>query len=280
MQAHADRYMYLPLIGLTLALAFLGRGRRARATRAARAARGRGGAGARGARARGDAAGRLLPRSDRAAHPHRGRDAEQLRRAPAPGECAAARGTARRSRARVRQRARARSRAARDLRLGLGDVLARSGRVDEAIAQYRLAIAADPRAARAHANLGLALASSGQLDEAKLELERALALTAPGPQGADGRARVLSAVLDLAADGAPPATQTRPPACARSRPSSSAEPRGRMKLLASPLHAEPAAAARPGSAPGRTRSRRRRPRVHRRRHRAHLEGIRRRSCAR
>ena len=80
------------------------------------------------------------------------------------------------------------------------DVLARSGRVDDAIAQYRLAIAAEPRAARAHANLALALAGVGQLQAARFHFERALELTPPGPQGAPGRARLLAALDALAAE--------------------------------------------------------------------------------
>jgi tetratricopeptide (TPR) repeat protein len=86
-----------------------------------------------------------------------------------------------------------------DLRLGLGDVLMRLERPDEAIAQYQLAVAADPRASRAQANLALALAARGRLAEARVHFERALSLTAPGAAGAAGRQRVVAAVTALAA---------------------------------------------------------------------------------
>ena len=197
MQAHADRYMYLPLIGLTLALAFLVADvvRERPALRVVLAV---------AATLTLAALAIVTTRQTRyfrdpiALHTRtvdvtqnnfvaHHRLANALQRAGRLAEAEREFGSAL-----ALQPRRA------DLRLGLGDVLARSGRVEEAIAQYRLAIAADPRAARAHANLGLALASSGQLDEARLQFERALALTAPGPQGADGRARVLSALFALA----------------------------------------------------------------------------------
>jgi Tfp pilus assembly protein PilF len=58
----------------------------------------------------------------------------------------------------------------------LGAMLARQGRLDEAVAQYRAAIRLDPTLANAHNNLGLALASRGQIDDGIAECLAALAL--------------------------------------------------------------------------------------------------------
>jgi Flp pilus assembly protein TadD len=57
----------------------------------------------------------------------------------------------------------------------LGDALLRLGRVDEAIRAYRTALEREPGHARAQANLGLALVRAGRHDEALPALTRALA---------------------------------------------------------------------------------------------------------
>jgi len=59
-------------------------------------------------------------------------------------------------------------------RIALGNNLVRKGRAEEAIAQYRAAIAADPTSARALNNLGWVQLQLGRLDEAIDSLERAL----------------------------------------------------------------------------------------------------------
>ncbi len=58
----------------------------------------------------------------------------------------------------------------------LGAMLARRGKTPEAIAEYRAAIGLDPQLALAHNNLGLALANSGQVDAGIAECLTALAL--------------------------------------------------------------------------------------------------------
>jgi tetratricopeptide (TPR) repeat protein len=60
--------------------------------------------------------------------------------------------------------------------VSLGKVLADRGEVDAALARYRRALDVDPRYARGHFNLGLLLADLGQLDEAATHLETALRL--------------------------------------------------------------------------------------------------------
>jgi len=197
MQAHADRYMYLPLIGLSLAVAFLASDAvRARpalrlpfAVAAVAALAACAFAAARQSESFRDPI--ALHRRNVAVTPDnfvaRQRLAHALQRANRLPEAAA-----------EFERALALQPRRADLRLGYGDVLARSGRLDEAIAQYRLAVAADPRASRAHANLALALAGKGQLDAAKREFEKALGQTAPGAAGAPGRERMLAALAALA----------------------------------------------------------------------------------
>ena len=58
---------------------------------------------------------------------------------------------------------------------GLGYVLARQGRPDEAIAEFRKAIEADPQFTPAYTNLAQALAAQGRLEEAAEYYRRALA---------------------------------------------------------------------------------------------------------
>ena len=60
----------------------------------------------------------------------------------------------------------------------LGHALLDRGRVDEAIAQFRKALAAKPDYAEAHNNLGLALLRSGRRDEAVVHFRKALELQA------------------------------------------------------------------------------------------------------
>ena len=59
-------------------------------------------------------------------------------------------------------------------RIALGNTLMRRGRIDDAIVHYRAAVAADPTSARALTNLGYAELRLGRLDEAIESLERAL----------------------------------------------------------------------------------------------------------
>ncbi len=56
----------------------------------------------------------------------------------------------------------------------LGNALGRAGRLDEAIASYRRALALEPRFAEAHTNLGNALLELGRLDEAEASCRRAI----------------------------------------------------------------------------------------------------------
>jgi len=58
----------------------------------------------------------------------------------------------------------------------LGLLLVRQGKIDEAIARYRAAIRNDPNAPEFHCNLGYALVKKGELDDAIKELEAALRL--------------------------------------------------------------------------------------------------------
>ena len=56
----------------------------------------------------------------------------------------------------------------------LGNALARRGRIDEAVEQYRQALKLKPGYAEAHSNLGVALAGLGRLDEAVSQYQEAL----------------------------------------------------------------------------------------------------------
>ena len=80
----------------------------------------------------------------------------------------------------------------------VGTELQAQGRLDEAIALYRNALARDPNDVLAHSNLGTALAANGQLDEAIAHHRRAVALA---PNDADSHynlANALTAQGDLA----------------------------------------------------------------------------------
>jgi protein O-mannosyl-transferase len=63
----------------------------------------------------------------------------------------------------------------------LADILARSGRLDEAASRYQRAIQGKPGWAEAHNNLGLVLARQGKLDEAVTEFSRVLELEPNAP---------------------------------------------------------------------------------------------------
>jgi tetratricopeptide (TPR) repeat protein len=71
-----------------------------------------------------------------------------------------------------------------DAHSNLGVALASEGKLDEAIAQYTEALRLDPDHARAHGNLGLALEAQGRTTDAQRELELALRLN---PNNADAR---------------------------------------------------------------------------------------------
>jgi tetratricopeptide (TPR) repeat protein len=75
----------------------------------------------------------------------------------------------------------------------LGTALAGEGRFEDAIAAFRAALRLKPDYAKAHANLGSALASLGQLDEAIAEFTKALRID-PGLEGLRDN---LDAALDL-----------------------------------------------------------------------------------
>ena len=71
-------------------------------------------------------------------------------------------------------------------RNNLATAYAQSGRMDEAIIQFREAIKADPGNIDAHSYLGLALRTLGREREAKEEFDRAAQLQAA--KGAESRA--------------------------------------------------------------------------------------------
>jgi protein O-mannosyl-transferase len=58
----------------------------------------------------------------------------------------------------------------------LADALAQKGQVDEAISEYQKALAIDPNNAEACYNLGYTLAQQGQVDEAIIQFQQALAI--------------------------------------------------------------------------------------------------------
>ena len=62
-----------------------------------------------------------------------------------------------------------------ETRNGLGYVLARQGRADEAVEEFRKAIAANPKFTPAYNNLAEALATQGKLEEAESFYRRSLA---------------------------------------------------------------------------------------------------------
>jgi Flp pilus assembly protein TadD len=83
-------------------------------------------------------------------------------------------------------------------------LLARAGRLDEAAAQHRAAIASAPHLAPAHANLGSVLARLGRFEEAEAALREALRLAPGDPDAARNLAGVLRATgRDPLSAGAP-----------------------------------------------------------------------------
>jgi tetratricopeptide (TPR) repeat protein len=82
----------------------------------------------------------------------------------------------------------------------LGVLLAQMGRADEAIVQYRQALAMQPDLYATHVNLGLALLRQKQLDEATEHFDRALEINPLGVEAHCGRAHVL--LLDERIDDA------------------------------------------------------------------------------
>jgi tetratricopeptide (TPR) repeat protein len=62
-----------------------------------------------------------------------------------------------------------------------GDTLLRSGKVAVAIDEYKKALSVEPRMAKTHANLGIALADQGKLDEAIAHYRSSIALR-PDPE--------------------------------------------------------------------------------------------------
>ncbi|MFN0009476.1 MAG: tetratricopeptide repeat protein [Planctomycetota bacterium] len=64
----------------------------------------------------------------------------------------------------------------------VGMLLEDAGRIEEAIAIYRTALRYDPKLAQAHANLGSALDAAGQTEEAERELRAGLALEDEMPE--------------------------------------------------------------------------------------------------
>ncbi|MGD0349572.1 MAG: tetratricopeptide repeat protein [Verrucomicrobiota bacterium] len=59
-------------------------------------------------------------------------------------------------------------------RINLGNAFRQSGKVDEAIAQYQLALNSNPDSDAAHNNLGIALVQIGKVDEAIIQYQQAL----------------------------------------------------------------------------------------------------------
>jgi len=94
----------------------------------------------------------------------------------------------------------------------LGIALARQGRVEEAIAHYREALTSDPMNVKSHINLGVALVDLGRLDEAVDQYRQALQLQPdhPGVHNNLGNALVLLGKLDEAATEFNRALEIRP----------------------------------------------------------------------
>jgi tetratricopeptide (TPR) repeat protein len=65
----------------------------------------------------------------------------------------------------------------------LGNAVSELGRIDEAIQHYMITLAQEPDHADAHNNLGVALAMKGQLDEAILHFRKAIRLKPDDPSG-------------------------------------------------------------------------------------------------
>ena len=177
-QAHADRYTYLPLVGLAIAVVFEGQRATAGRPRARKAAVATGilivgmlaGAASR----------QVAVWHDSLALKSHAVEVTQPNFVAYQGLASALVRAGRLDEAEpyLKQAAEMNPSAADPL-LDLADLAARRGRSDEALALYRELTRQHPDDARAHANLGLALARSGQTAEGRVQLERALELGRP-----------------------------------------------------------------------------------------------------
>ncbi len=181
MQAHADRYMYLPLVGLTIALAYgavdlVGKNPRAR--------RALGVAAALAILALATTTTRQIPhwKDSLAVHtrivevsPHSYRSVNHLGKSL--------------SRIGRHEEAKQHFIAAMQLaptwappRVGLGIVFYQQGDIEKAIRYSELAVNLDPSFAVAHANLGASLLEAKRISEARVHLQRAIDLEDDGVQ--------------------------------------------------------------------------------------------------
>jgi len=177
-QAHADRYTYLPLVGLAIAVVFEGQRATAGRPRARKAAVATGilivgmlaGAASR----------QVAVWHDSLALKSHAVEVTQPNFVAYQGLASALVRAGRLDEAEpyLKQAAEMNPSAADPL-LDLADLAARRGRSDEALALYRELTRQHPDDARAQANLGLALARSGQTAEGRIHLERALELGRP-----------------------------------------------------------------------------------------------------
>jgi len=192
-QARADRYTYLPLVGLAIAVAWEAHARfgRTRAERRALALVGLAALAALGGAARVQVG---HWRDAVALHAHavavtEGNFMEHHRLAHALLE----RDRLVEAEYHFRRSAELEPRRA-DPSAGLGDALLRQGRPDEALRAYREALAREPGHARAQAGLGLALLRAGRPDEALEPLRRAVAADPDDASARLGLARAYAAL--------------------------------------------------------------------------------------
>ena len=177
-QAHADRYTYLPLVGLAIAVVFEGQRATAGRPRARKAVVATGmlivGVLA------GAASRQVAVWHDSLALKSHAVEVTQPNFVAYQGLASALVRAGRLDEAEpyLKQAAEMNPSAADPL-LDLADLAARRGRSDEALALYRDVTRQHPDDARAQANLGLALARSGQTAEGRIHLERALELGRP-----------------------------------------------------------------------------------------------------
>ena len=177
-QAHADRYMYLPLIGLAIAVVFEARRATAERPRLRRAAAATGVASV--LLLAGVASRQVAVWHDSLALKSHALDVTQRNFVAYQGLAAALVRAGRLDEAApyLKQAAEINPGAADPL-LDLADLEAHRGQTDEALALYREVTRQHPDHARARANLGLALVRAGQTAEGRVQLERALALGRP-----------------------------------------------------------------------------------------------------
>ena len=175
-QGIADRYTYLPSLGLSVALGFGAAECAERLRLPARARDALAAGGARRARLRDPAPGRLLARRLHAVRARARRHRRQLRDPRVPGERAGPRPgpAARGDRALPHGAAHPPGFPARPLR-ARGDVRG-GGRNSDAINEYTAALHANPDFAEAHFNLANLLGQAGQLEQAEKHYRRALEL--------------------------------------------------------------------------------------------------------